>query len=121
LNAFPNPELAQQWQQRLDRFDDNSGMTIAGFCQSEGFSVASFYQWRKRLRQADRDSVGFIAVEVPDNETLCTASADVTIELSGGAIVRLDALTDPAVYRPLLAAVLSAVVAATDNTSKETP
>ncbi|TWT92267.1 IS66 family insertion sequence element accessory protein TnpA [Neorhodopirellula pilleata] len=51
MNAFPNPELARQWRERIERFDD-AGTTIAEFCHAEGYSVASFYQWRRRLRQA---------------------------------------------------------------------
>jgi len=114
MNAFPNPELARQWGERIGRFDD-AGTTIAEFCQAEGYSVASFYQWRRRLRQAACELPGFIAVEVPDNQEVSVVPANIEIELPGGAIVRLNAHGGPSVFGPLLAA----VVAATD--AKETP
>lgn len=36
------------WQQRLRRFEEGR-LTIAAFCQQEGVSVPSFYQWRRIL------------------------------------------------------------------------
>jgi len=41
---------AQEWQQRLYRFE-KSRHTINEFCRQEGFSPQSFYLWRKRLAQ----------------------------------------------------------------------
>ena len=38
----------QVWQQRLRRFK-HSHLTVAAFCQTEGVSVPSFYQWRRIL------------------------------------------------------------------------
>ncbi|TWT92263.1 IS66 family insertion sequence element accessory protein TnpA [Neorhodopirellula pilleata] len=116
MNAFPNPELARQWRERIERFDD-AGTTIAEFCHAEGYSVASFYQWRRRLRQAACEPAGFIAVEVPDNQELSVVPANIEIELPGGAIVRLNAHGGVSVFEPLLAA----VVAATDAAAKEAP
>ena len=39
-----------QWQQRLQRFT-RSQMTVAEFCRREEVSVASFYQWRRKLAE----------------------------------------------------------------------
>ena len=39
---------AQEWQQRLLRFE-KSRHSISEFCRQEGFSPQSFYLWRKRL------------------------------------------------------------------------
>jgi transposase-like protein len=36
------------WRERLRRFRA-SGMTVARFCQLERVSLASFYQWRRKL------------------------------------------------------------------------
>lgn len=36
------------WQRRLAEFDSSS-LTVAQFCQSIACSVASFYQWRRKL------------------------------------------------------------------------
>ena len=38
----------QIWRQRLRRFE-RGRLTIAAFCQAEGVSAASFYQWRRIL------------------------------------------------------------------------
>ncbi len=48
MTRFPNPQLARQWRERLDRFA-HSELTIAEFCELEGYSPASFYQWRRKL------------------------------------------------------------------------
>lgn len=116
MNAFPNPELARQWRDRITRFHD-SGMTIAEFCDAEGYSVASFYQWRSRLRQDAREPARFIAVDVPDPQGVSVASASIEIELPGGAMVRVNPDGGTSVLRPLLAA----IIAATEVTPKETP
>lgn len=47
---------AQEWQQRLLRFEE-SRQTINEFCGQEGFSPQSFYLWRKRLAK-NSGSVG---------------------------------------------------------------
>ena len=39
-----------QWQKRVGRFA-RSKMTVAEFCRGEHVSVASFYQWRRRLAE----------------------------------------------------------------------
>ena len=36
------------WRSRLQRFQ-SSGLSVTRFCQDEGVSLPSFYQWRKRL------------------------------------------------------------------------
>ena len=41
------------WRERLRRFDSGN-LTVAEFCHREGVSNPSFYQWRKRLKQRDR-------------------------------------------------------------------
>lgn len=40
--------LQRQWRERLERFR-GSTWTVAEFCRREKVSVASFYQWRKKL------------------------------------------------------------------------
>ena len=37
------------WKERLGRFETAS-LTVAEFCAKEGCSRASFYQWRRKLR-----------------------------------------------------------------------
>ena len=107
MNAFPNPHLAQQWRDRLNRFDD-SGLTVAEYCKSEGYSVASFYQWRKRLQQSAADRQAFVAVDVPIDQQDLERPTTIAIELPGGAVVRLDARADQSICRRLIAAVVTA-------------
>jgi transposase-like protein len=45
-----NPEKIKQWTRRLKRFEATK-QTSAAFCRDEGISVASLYQWRRRLRE----------------------------------------------------------------------
>ena len=44
-----NPVKAQEWTDRLLRFQ-NSGVTVARFCEGEGVSAPSFYHWKRKLR-----------------------------------------------------------------------
>ncbi len=48
MSRGSNPAKVQQWTDRLERYR-RSGQTVAGFCQKEGISAPSFYQWRKKL------------------------------------------------------------------------
>ena len=41
------------WRERLVRFDSGD-LTVAEFCRREGVPNPSFYQWRKRLGQHQR-------------------------------------------------------------------
>lgn len=53
MSRGSNPTKAQQWSGRLERFV-NSGKSVAQFCQTEGVSQPSFYQWRKKLGLGNR-------------------------------------------------------------------
>jgi len=87
---LPNPQLADQWRRRLRRFE-NAGTTVAQFCRQENCSVASFYQWRRKL-ETNQQKIGgaFVAVELAPTLTAEPSHAMIQIELPGGAIVRLD-------------------------------
>jgi len=43
------------WRERLARFD-RGDWTVAEFCRREGVSNPSFYRWRKRFEQRDRQA-----------------------------------------------------------------
>lgn|SRR5690606_21045362 len=118
MHAFPNPQLAKQWRDRLTRFDA-AGVTVAEFCRSEGCSVASFYQWRKRFRQMTTDREAFVAVDLPIDHQDPGRPATIAIELPGGAVVRLDAHADRLICQRLLAAVIGATD--THAQTKEAP
>ena len=95
MSQLPNPNLAQQWRERIERFGQ-SKLTIAAFCRLEGCSPASFYHWRRRLRadQTGKHTAAFVAVELPASNHRAQLAQHSTgglqIELPGGAIARLD-------------------------------
>ena len=92
----PSSELARQWRERLQRFE-HAGLTVAEFCQSEGYSVTSFYQWRRKLQSEPSNAqagakdrpASFVAVEVQPGMTDSARKFGLEIELPGGAIARL--------------------------------
>jgi hypothetical protein len=97
-----SPELARQWRERIHRFE-HSELTVAEFCQLEGYSVASVYQWRRRLADDPGDDPGdnqknaFVHVELSPTALAMPGlnrsdqGTDLRIELPGGGLLRLDA------------------------------
>lgn len=78
-----SPRKADEWQQRLSKFQQ-SQLTIAAFCRQEGVSAPSFYLWRKRLalsrptkHECSKPSAGFRPVRL-------LPSVGVSVELPGG-------------------------------------
>ena len=66
-----------------------SGNSIAGFCRDRGLPVWQFYEWKKRLRQAETAS--FVAVELVASQTAAAVitpaavqSAPIEIRLRSG-------------------------------------
>ncbi len=57
MSRGSNPTKVRLWTVRLDRFE-KSAQTVTQFCESEGVSQPSFYQWRKRLKGAGKRSGG---------------------------------------------------------------
>lgn len=135
-SRFPNPRLAQQWRERLDRFD-GSELTIAEFCELEGYSQTSFYQWRRRLAvDPQPDAPAFVAVDhsAHDHPNHCSGghhsgghragdhrSGPIEVELPGGARVKVAAGLQWPEYRNLIAAIVEATTKpqATDAISTE--
>ena len=44
------------WRELVDR-QEQSGLTVAQFCEREGIKSASLYGWRSRLREGSKDTV----------------------------------------------------------------
>jgi len=101
----PDPQFARDWRARLDRFDQ-SDLTIAEFCQLEGYSTASFYQWRRKLK--DSRAPAFLPVDLADDLIDPPAQAALRIELPGGAVVNLPVGTDVDQQRDLITAIVQA-------------
>jgi transposase len=75
-------DRAAVWGERLRRYE-RSGLTVAAFCQREGVSVPSFYQWRRRLTETS----GRQAKAAP---RLAASPAFQPVLLSGGGIVNIE-------------------------------
>ena len=48
MSRLSRAERVEIWRQRIDRYLA-SGQTVAAFCEAEGVSAPSFYQWKRRL------------------------------------------------------------------------
>ena len=53
MGRGPDLERREIWRRRLREFDRGS-VTVAGFCQRIGVSVATFYQWRRKMAASER-------------------------------------------------------------------
>lgn len=76
-------ETRQRWQRLIDE-QTGSGLSIAEFCRQKGVAEASFYQWRKKLRERVCGENDFVPLSV-------IGAAGVSVELPCGAVVRLPA------------------------------
>ena len=89
-----DPAKRRLWSERLRRFD-RCALTVADFCEEEGVSAPSFYEWRRKLRQAPREDApasvrspgrAFLPVQIVSS---VPAAAPVEIHLPNGARVSL--------------------------------
>jgi len=64
-----------EWSERIRRRRE-SGLTVAEFCEWEGVSVASFYNWQKKLRgtTSRSQSAEFVTPEGRSQQSLQKAS-----------------------------------------------
>lgn len=88
----------QAWIDRIDRFE-KAAQSVSQFCNAEGVSPASFYQWRSRLRSepsTNRSLAGFVPVKLPphSHEPLSRPEPQRTtvmsVDLPGGVRVRFE-------------------------------
>lgn len=114
MTRLPNPQRALHWRERLGRFDQ-SELTVAAFCELEGCSTASFYQWRRRLRAGELSSASaFVPVEFDSGDLGTGAERTIQIDLPGGAVVRIPSGATVSEQRGLIAAVVQATSAEVD-------
>lgn len=80
------------WRERLRRYE-RSELTVAEFCQREGVSVPSFYQWRRRLAKtsASPRQTAMPRSKAAFQQVLLSGSRVVAIELPNGVHVELPA------------------------------
>ncbi|MCI0404174.1 MAG: hypothetical protein L0212_11750 [Acidobacteria bacterium] len=101
-------DRAEMWGERLRRYE-RSGLTVAEFCQREGVSAPSFYQWRRRLCEM---SVGPRAKRAAGPQRRETAAAFQQVMLAGGGVVTIQwpngvRMELPAHQAPLVRAVVA--------------
>ena len=108
MARLPNPQLARQWRERLDRFE-HSDLTVKKFCEGEGYSTTALYQWRRKL--CDEKSSGdptFNPVQFDASELSCAARRGFEIDLPGGATVKVPPGATSAERRELIADIVQA-------------
>src|SRR5947209_8294602 len=90
-------EKERFWQRMVRRWE-RGGLSVRAFCQEEGVSEPSFYDWRRRLARRDAE-VQFIPVEVVPEPT----AAELELVLDGGRRLRIGPGFDAATLQRLLA------------------
>ena len=102
MNKTARAANRQAWIQRLERFQQ-ANQSVAQFCQTEGVSIPSFYQWRQKLnaKRSTPDTTAvtkFLPVRLP-NDTHVTAKPKtvLSIDLPAGVHQRKRQL-----YLPIL-------------------
>lgn len=119
MARLPNPQLAQQWRQRLERFAE-SDLTTAEFCQLEGYSTASFYQWRRKLAGCEHvEAPTFVPIDLPIGDPQRSFPGSIQVNLPGGAQIQLPAGSAPADCRNLIQAVVDATAGLSNTTTAE--
>lgn len=95
-----------EWRRRLRRYEKTE-MTAAAFCEAEGVSTASLYQWRRKLAreatelaEAPSGSAGFTPVRI-------VASPAMAAHLPGGTKLEIP-LGDAAALKVAIAALAAA-------------
>jgi len=109
-NRRRDPEKEQFWRRMVAQQRQSAG-SIRAFCEREGLSQPSFYQWRRELARRDRTAiarrgaaVGGAATFVPIH--VAPEAALIEIALPGGVVVRVRAGADTATLRQVLAALV---------------
>ena len=63
MARLPNPAVRQRWS-RLIQLHHQSNLTVADFCDSQSISIASFYAWRRKMREPLEQDGEFLAVQI---------------------------------------------------------
>ena len=94
-NHQRNPAKEQFWRQTLAR-QRASGLSIRAFCEREGLSEASYYQWRRELVRRDRfprparqRQRAFVPVRIIPDADRRHARGLIEIVLGGGRRIRV--------------------------------
>ncbi len=82
-----NSERETFWQGVI-REQESSGLAISAFCRKRGVSQASFFSWRRRLTQSDRDDTAgqFVPLTL-DPQTMATRSGCEVVLPDGSRVI----------------------------------
>jgi len=101
-----DPQLEQFWRVTLAAWE-KSGQSVRAFCARRRLAEASFFGWRRTLRQ--RDCQRPLAKQVPTLVPLrVVPEAILEVVLPTGLVVRVPADTDAALVATLVAALRTA-------------
>jgi hypothetical protein len=93
---------AEQWRERIAE-QQRSGLSIKQFCTERGLTLWSFYDWRKRLREAG--PVRFALVERRSRrEPSSRSNADLEVVFASGERLQIRAGVDAATLRTVVEA-----------------
>ncbi len=93
---------AEQWRERIAE-QQRSGLSIKQFCKERGLTLWSFYDWRKRLR--DAGPVRFALVERRRHpETSSSSNPDVEVVFATGERLHVRSGVDAATLRMVIEA-----------------
>ena len=87
MARLPDPSVHRRWSQLIQRHE-KSDLTISDFCQLHEISTASFYQWRRKIRNQADPQGEFLAVEVSESGS---SAHDVRVCFPCGTRIELDA------------------------------
>lgn len=117
MARVPDPALRLRWQRRLRKFQTFHG-SVRRFCDAEGVSVASFYQWRQKLLDdsdatkagpqiaaEDNKAAQFVPLQLMPQAAHRSPPTRAAIVLAGGTRIELpceDSLVLHAVIRSVM-------------------
>ena len=85
-----------EWRSLLARYS-RSGLTVAGFCQTEGICPASLYRWQALLGKDPESSnitlagasQGFVDIGPLDKPFQTNSPLEITLDLGDGLVLHL--------------------------------
>jgi transposase len=89
------------WRRWIDQWRVG-GLSVRAFCARHGLAIASFYTWRRVLKQRAADEVVFAPVQVVA-DVVPTHTSALEVVLTDGRAVRVAPGFDPVTLRQLLA------------------
>ena len=105
----PDPAVRSWWQSLIQQ-QPHSGLTVAEFCDSQGVSAASFYQWRRKLAQESPARPVFLPVRVSEDPA---SASPIRIRFDCGAVAEI-----PADDQHSLAVVIDKLLAGAEQSNR---